>query len=133
MLKTITRDKYIKNYDYLRIFVDINLKFIVDIMKLRNISIAILAALTVGCSNSNITTNNEITTGVSYELAQERKANISDIHYDICFVIPQNLDEDVSCDTRITFTLKERQDVVIDFRDTERIQDIFFNNICYFI
>ena len=97
-------------------------------MKLRNISIAILAALTVGCSNSNITTNNEITTGVSYELAQERKANISDIHYDICFVIPQNSDEDVSCDTRITFTLKERQDVVIDFRDTEHIQDIFFNN-----
>ena len=100
------------------------------IMKLRNISIAILAALTVGCSNSNITTNNEIATGVPYELAQERKANISDIHYDICFVIPQDLDEDVSCDTRITFTLKERQDVVIDFRDTERIQDIFFNNIC---
>ena len=98
------------------------------IMKLRNISIAILAALAVGCSNSNVTTNNEIATGVSYELAQQRKANISDIHYDICFVIPQDLDDDVSCDTRITFTLKERQDVVIDFRDTERIQDIFFNN-----
>lgn len=102
-------------------------------MKLRNISIAILAALTVGCSNSNVTTNNEIATGVPYELAQERKANISDIHYDICFVIPQNLDEDVSCDTRITFTLKERQDVVIDFRDTERIQDILCNNSLAYI
>ena len=98
------------------------------IMKLRNISIAILAALTVGCSNSNVTTNNEIATGVPYELAQERKANISDIQYDISFYIPKTLDEDVSCITRITFTLKERQDVVIDFRDTERIRDIFFNN-----
>lgn len=97
-------------------------------MKLQNIAIGIMAILTISCTNSQPTNILDITPGVSYHLAQERKANIRDIHYDISFSIPKTLDEDVSCHTSITFTLKERQDVVIDFRDTERIQDIFFNN-----
>lgn len=97
-------------------------------MKLQNIAIGIIAILTISCTNSQPTNILDITPGVSYHLAQERKANISDIQYDISFYIPKTLDEDVSCHTRITFTLKERQDVVIDFRDTERIRDIFFNN-----
>ena len=98
-------------------------------MKLRNIAIAIIAILTISCTNSQPTNILDITPGVSYHLAQERKANIHDIHYDISFSIPKTLDEDVYCDIAINFRLKECSDVVIDYRDTEQIGDIFMGEI----
>lgn len=119
------RHKYRKNYDKFRIFVDINLQFIRFIMRLRNILIAIIAMATI--STAHCHAESPVTNGVDYTLAQERKANISDVNYDINFIIPRELEEDVLCDINITFTLHKRMDVVIDFRDTERIQDIIYN------
>ena len=98
-------------------------------MKLRNIAIGIIAILTISCTNSQPTNILDITPGVSYHLAQERKANIHDIHYDISFSIPKTLDEDVYCSIIINFRLKECSDVVIDYRDTEQIGDIFMGDV----
>ena len=58
--------------------------------------------------------------GVSKELAEWRKATISDVEYDLVFDLVEN-----SGVVRISFALAEPQDVVIDFRNTELVADIF--------
>ena len=54
--------------------------------------------------------------GVTKELADDRKANISHINYDLTFNIPANEKENVTGSAIITFTLQERDDVVLDFQ-----------------
>ena len=54
--------------------------------------------------------------GVPKELADHRKANISNILYDLSFNIPANLSEPVMGKAVITFDLKSKQDVVLDFQ-----------------
>lgn len=58
--------------------------------------------------------------GVSKELAEWRKATISDVEYDLVFDLVEN-----SGVVRISFALDVPQDVVIDFRNTELVADIF--------
>ena len=58
--------------------------------------------------------------GVSKELAEWRKATISDVEYDLVFDLVEN-----SGVARISFVLDAPQDVVIDFRNTELVADIF--------
>lgn len=64
--------------------------------------------------------------GVSKELANQRKANISNVIYDLSFNIPANLNEKVTGKNIITFDLKEKADVVLDFQGE-------FNGNCYII
>lgn len=54
--------------------------------------------------------------GVTKELADQRKANISNVIYDLTFNIPSNLQEKVTGKNVITFDLKEDQDVILDFQ-----------------
>ena len=56
-----------------------------------------------------------LTKGVSKELAEQRKANISNVIYDLTFNIPANLNEKITGKNIITFDLKEKKDVVLDF------------------
>ena len=58
--------------------------------------------------------------GVSKELAEWRKATIHDVEYDLVFDLVEN-----SGVARISFALDAPQDVVIDFRNTEHVADIF--------
>lgn len=58
--------------------------------------------------------------GVSKELAEWRKATIHDVEYELMFDLVEN-----SGVARISFALAEPQDVVIDFRNTELVADIF--------
>ena len=58
--------------------------------------------------------------GVSKELAEWRKATIDDVEYDLVFDLVEN-----SGVATISFTLDAPQDVVIDFRNTELVADIF--------
>jgi aminopeptidase N len=57
-----------------------------------------------------------LSNGVSKELADQRKANISNVIYDLTFNIPANLQEKVTGKNIITFDLKEDQDVILDFQ-----------------
>lgn len=61
--------------------------------------------------------------GVSKELAERRKANISQIHYKYTFNIPSNQKSNVTGTAIITFMVKKREDVVLDFRGT-------FSGVC---
>ena len=58
--------------------------------------------------------------GVSSELAEWRKATIHNVEYDLMFDLVEN-----SGVATISFTLDAPQDVVIDFRNTELVADIF--------
>ena len=100
------------------------------IMRLQSITFALLAiaATLSGCCHNS---NNEILSGVDYTLATQRKADISDVRYDINFLIPRALTESVLCDIEIRFSLHEPCDVLLDFRDTERITEIIFKEISH--
>ena len=77
---------------------------------IKNLLVAVLSftALSV---NAQLLSN-----GVSKELADQRKANISNVIYDLTFNIPANLQEKVTGKNIITFDLKEDQDVILDFQ-----------------
>ena len=54
--------------------------------------------------------------GVTKELADSRRANISDVHYDLTFNIPADPKQNVTGLAVISFMLEERADVVLDFQ-----------------
>ncbi|MBO7199675.1 MAG: ERAP1-like C-terminal domain-containing protein [Alistipes sp.] len=62
--------------------------------------------------------------GVSRELAEWRKATIHDLHYRIHFDIPANRNQAIEGHTTISFSLDKRDEVIIDFRDTEQIKSV---------
>lgn len=62
--------------------------------------------------------------GVAQELAQYRKALISDVAYDLTFSIPEREDLPLTGKVVITFNLKEKSDVALDFQG-------LFNGECY--
>ena len=64
--------------------------------------------------------------GVSKDLADHRKANISNVIYDLTFNIPANMNEKVTGKNVITFDLEEKTDVILDFQGG-------FNETCYVI
>ena len=54
--------------------------------------------------------------GVSKELADHRKVNISNVVYDLTFNIPSNLSHKVTGTAIISFELKEQEDLILDFQ-----------------
>lgn len=61
--------------------------------------------------------------GVTKELADGRSSNISQVNYDLTFNIPANQKQAVTGTAYISFLLKERDDVVLDFQGT-------FSGVC---
>ena len=53
--------------------------------------------------------------GVSKELASQRKANISNVRYDLTFNIPAGQKDKVTGRAIVSFNLKNKEDVVLDF------------------
>jgi len=62
--------------------------------------------------------------GVTKELADERTRNISQIAYDLTFDIPADQQRSVTGTAIISFVLKERDDVVLDFQGQ-------FSGLCF--
>lgn len=54
--------------------------------------------------------------GVSYELACQRRADISDVRYNLTFDIPEQRDSAIPASIEICFKLRRKEDVVLDFR-----------------
>jgi aminopeptidase N len=79
------------------------------------ISIILLTA--TGCKQS---TRVAVEKGVSIELAQYRKANISELKYELHFIIPENSESDIIGKEEIIFSLKRnRENIQIDFRESQ--------------
>lgn len=67
-------------------------------------------------------TSPKIEPGISLELAQFRKANISDITYELYFIIPEEQTEAIEGKATILFTLNNgRHDIQLDFRESEEL------------
>ncbi len=79
---------------------------------MKNILLLIVLAL---CLNTQSASAQMLSKGVSKELAEYRKANISKIVYDLSFEIPANLRQHVEGKVIISFNLKAPQDVILDF------------------
>ena len=80
---------------------------------MKNIRFLLLAALSLHLLSLHAQV---LSKGVSKELAEHRKANISNVVYDLTFNIPANPHDDVTGKATITFNLKTQQNVVLDFQ-----------------
>ncbi|MFA5648409.1 MAG: M1 family aminopeptidase [Bacteroidales bacterium] len=76
----------------------------------RIIITAFVVLLASGCSNYSIIP------GVTLELAQQRKAQISDITYNLSFNIPAQISDSISGIVDIVFSTNQEDALVIDFR-----------------
>ncbi len=98
-----------------------------------NQKLLILLFLTfmVSCTFNEV----EVKQGVSQELADYRKASLSDIKYELRFVIPKDEDVRITATERITFGLSNTfQDLQLDFRESpDHIQELSVNgeNVYY--
>jgi len=80
------------------------------------IVLLLIALLAVGCARNPAP---PVEPGVSLELAQFRKENISDIVYDLYFNIPEELSAQITASESITFTLQNADnDIQLDFRES---------------
>lgn len=61
------------------------------------------------------TINMSVETGVSWQLAQDRKENISNLEYDLYFEIPDSISDRVEGAVEIKFDLPSKQTIVIDY------------------
>ena len=80
---------------------------------MKNIMVLLVLAL---CLTTQATSAQILSKGVSKELANHRKANISKIVYDLSFDIPANPHKPVTGKAVSSFDLKVPQDVVLDFQ-----------------
>ena len=79
---------------------------------MRRLVLGLLAAgLLAGCAQG------AVDPGVSLELARERAARISQVRYELAFRIPENKAEPLEGTEALTFTLRGRGPVQLDFRE----------------
>ena len=55
--------------------------------------------------------------GVSWALAQHRKATISNLHYGLTFAIPEDKTESIEGQVTVSFDFAEKDDVILDFNE----------------
>lgn len=72
---------------------------------------AVLLFLLAGCAG-----NKAPQPGVAFELAQQRRASVSDLRYALRFSLPERRNDAVTGEAAIRFTLTGRQSVTLDFR-----------------
>ena len=66
--------------------------------------------------------------GISEELARHRKQTILELRYALAFSIPESVSSPVSGNEIITFRLKKKDDIIIDFREAkEKIHSVKVN------
>lgn len=83
--------------------------------------ILFITILFFSCQNDNPPMN-IIEAGVSKSLAEQRKANISDVGYELIFIIPEQLTDPIQGTNMISLDLKNTDsDLVIDFKNTSDV------------
>lgn len=85
------------------------------------------ALLTVAFSSCRHRFNDE-EKGVSLSLAQERKANIGGVSYNLYFSVPTEREEAIRGESQITFEMLKQAPLVLDFKaDKESVQAVYAN------
>ena len=80
-----------------------------QLFSFKSITVALVLLLAISCSKTP-----EL--GVSKELAAIRKKNISNIDYSIYMSVPSHMESKIPSRVEISFELKKRQRVVLDYR-----------------
>ena len=93
------------------------------------ISVLIINILLLcSCATQNNYKDTLYDSGVSQQLAQHRKNNIKELEYDLFFSIPEKKAHPVEGKAKITFVIKARQAIIIDYRDTDKIEKVIAND-----
>ena len=96
-------------------------------MKTR-ISILFIGILFIcGCAAHNGGKDSLYDSGVSQQLAQQRKDNIKELEYGLFFSIPEKKALPVEGNAKISFVIETLQEVIIDYRDTDNIENVIAN------
>ena len=99
-------------------------------MRRYSIGMALMLAMVLALGGCKQGSDRRYDEGVSVELAQWRKATIGDLRYALRFSIPEQRSEAVEGKACIRFTLAQRQEVVLDFRESaERIHEVRVNGV----
>ena len=96
-------------------------------MKTRIGILVINILLMCSCTMHNGNKDALYDSGVSQLLAQHRKDNIKDLEYGLFFSIPEKKAHPVEGKAKITFTLETRQEIIIDYRDTDNVEKVITN------
>jgi len=83
-------------------------------MRTKYLILVIVILACISCKNYVI---KDFGTGVSKELAQKRKAEISDVKYRLFFDIPKNKKEPIVAGELLSFKVKKSTQIVLDFRE----------------
>ncbi|MEP0214352.1 MAG: M1 family aminopeptidase [Cellulophaga sp.] len=83
--------------------------------------LTILALTLVGCpQNKEIPKTLAIEKGISFDLANYRKKQIKDLHYDLNFSIPKNIEDPIPTTLTITANITNLQyDLILDFNENK--------------
>lgn len=94
-------------------------------MKISHSIIIILIVLITGCQKDI----REVESGVTKELATERKELISDLKYDLHFIISDSLNKPITGSEKITFNLQNsNKDLILDFRvKSHHVNDVLID------
>ena len=65
--------------------------------------------------------------GVSLQLAQQRKESIKELAYSLYFSIPKEKNSPVEGVAEISFSVDKLQEIIVDYRETERIKEVTVN------
>ena len=96
-------------------------------MKTRIGKLIIGILLICGCAMHNSGKDSLYDSGVSKQLAQQRKDNIKELEYGLFFSIPENKALPVEGNAKISFVIETLQEVIIDYRDTDKIEKVIAN------
>ena len=90
--------------------------------------IAIAATLLLSSCQTHEKSNKLYEEGISLELAQLRKQEIKELKYGLSFSIPEQKQEAVKGEARISFLLQRPQEIILDFRESaDKIKDVSVN------
>ena len=90
--------------------------------------LTLAVALMLSSCQTNEKLNKLYEEGISLELAQLRKQEIKELKYDLSFSIPEQKQEAIEGEARISFLLQHPQEIILDFRENkEKLKEVSVN------
>ena len=90
--------------------------------------ITLLICILLSSCHTNKKSDKLYEEGISLELAQLRKQEIKDLKYGLSFSIPEQKQEAVKGEARISFLLHSPQEIILDFRESaDKIKEVSVN------
>ena len=87
-------------------------------MKHPHIFLFVLFVLSLAVCRQSKAQNHLLDEGISWQLAEQRKADISQLTYTLSFSIPENKTEGIEGEELLSFRLRNATDVILDFNES---------------